>query len=216
MPHFSRCRGERLDSIEWIRTRVAEYTLTVMIFRSKQHLDHQINASSIHEVTHLTLHRELERTSVPTENHFVILGNTRFCDANPCMQGDSIHKPCGAREKESDWPTIIFDSCLSQALTRLRVDAKWCLTNFGGELRLVIIFSITSVRRNLRIEKWCLRTATHANATKVTPNSKRPNTCITHCLLSTYHLWLLSYSSYQPPYHRKATSPSPHRISCLC
>lgn len=144
----------------------------------------------------------------------VILGSTRFCDANPCMQDDSIHKPC-AGEKESEWPTIIFDAGLSKALTRLRADAKWCLTNFGGELKLVIIFSITSVRRNLRIEKWCLRTATHANATKATPNSKRPNACITHRPLSTYHLWLSSYPSFQPPYHREATSPSPHRISCL-
>lgn len=39
------------------------------------------------------------------------------------MQDNSIHKPC-AGEKESEWPTIIFDAGLSKALTRLKVDAK--------------------------------------------------------------------------------------------
>lgn len=103
----------------------------------------------------------------------IIPGSTRFCEANPCMQGDSIHKTC-AREKESDWPTIVFDSGLSKPLSWPRIDAKWCPSNFRGKLGSVIIISITPARRSLRLEKWCLRRAIHAKATKAKPNSNAP------------------------------------------
>lgn len=54
---------------------------------------------------------------MPTENALVILGSIRFYNTIPCMQGDWIHKLC-AREKELDWPMIVFEPGLDKALTR--------------------------------------------------------------------------------------------------
>ena len=130
-----------------------------MIHRSKQRLDQQFNVFSVHGVAHFSarIFSQSERAGILTENDLVILGSTGFYNVNPCMQGDSIR----SREKEPDRPTTVSDSGLSKALTRPKFDTKWCLTNFRGKLRLFIIISITSARRNLRNEKSCLRTATH-------------------------------------------------------
>jgi len=56
--------------------------------------------------------------------------------------------------EETDWPTIVFESGLSEPL-RLRNDAAWWLVD-SGEVKIVIIISITPAQKRLRVGKWCL------------------------------------------------------------
>lgn len=69
-------------------------------------------------------------------------------------EGDSAP----SRNKEIDWPMIVFESGLSEGLRLLRVDTRWWwLVNSGGEASTIIIIS---TQTSLQIEKCCLSPAT--------------------------------------------------------
>ncbi|OCK74076.1 hypothetical protein K432DRAFT_447495 [Lepidopterella palustris CBS 459.81] len=115
-----------------------------------------------HESTHLLLayylNRALETMGLPLQPLFP-LGGTKFSGPNSSKEGDSAYKP-NSRDKRTDWPTIVFESGLSKGLTRLRHDARWWLTNSGGDVKIVIIISVTPAEKILQVEKWCLSPAT--------------------------------------------------------
>jgi hypothetical protein len=97
------------------------------------------------------------------------LGGTRFHGHNSSKEGDSTFKPYSFRQKATDWPTIVFESGVSQSLPHLRFDARWWLENSGGDVKIAIIISIEPVQSSLQIEKWELapmaegRPSTRAN-----------------------------------------------------
>ena len=65
----------------------------------------------------------------------------------------------------------LFESGLSESFIRLRHDAQWWLTNSGGDVKIVVIISITPAEKRLRVEKWCLLPATgHRPVTRANPN----------------------------------------------
>ncbi|OCK92944.1 uncharacterized protein K441DRAFT_568394 [Cenococcum geophilum 1.58] len=111
-----------------------------------------------HESAHLLLARRLEfalvRMGLP-EDCLYPLGGTRFHGPSSSKEADSAFKPL-SRTQETDWPTIVFESGLSESLARLRRDAKWWLVNSGGDVKIVVVISITPAVKRLRIEKWCL------------------------------------------------------------
>ena len=66
---------------------------------------------------------------------------------------DSTYKP-RCRDRQDDWPTIVFEAGLSESLTDLRRDAQWWLANSRGEVKIVIIISIVKAEKSLWIEQW--------------------------------------------------------------
>jgi hypothetical protein len=81
------------------------------------------------------------------------MGGTRYPGNTSSKEGDTSYKP-SSREKESDWPTIVIESGLSESFERLRGDASWWLQNSKGEVKIVIIISVKPVSKRLEIEKW--------------------------------------------------------------
>ena len=59
-------------------------------------------------------------------------GAGRFEGRKSSKEGDKAYKPLPARRRDEDWPTIVFESGLSESLRRLRVDARWWLEKSGG------------------------------------------------------------------------------------
>ncbi|KAF2194373.1 hypothetical protein K469DRAFT_651654 [Zopfia rhizophila CBS 207.26] len=110
-----------------------------------------------HEIAHLILADDLRDAlagmGLPRRS-LVPLGGSKFSGPNSSKEGDSAYKP-PSRNRKADWPTIVFESGLSETLTRLRHDARWWLTNSRGDVKIVIIISITPAQTMLRVEKWC-------------------------------------------------------------
>ena len=126
-----------------------------------------------HENAHITLGIDLVLALVGMglPRHCIYaLGGTRFHGRNSSKEADSAFKPI-SRTQKTDWPIIVFESGLSESLTRLRHDAQWWLTNSGGDVNIIVIISITPAVKRLRFEKWCLRPAAgNIPATREDPN----------------------------------------------
>lgn len=54
----------------------------------------------------------------------------------------TLHTNPSAAIIKNDWPTLVFESGLSEGLARLRVDARWWLVNSRSDVNIVIIISI--------------------------------------------------------------------------
>ena len=126
-----------------------------------------------HENPHITLGIDLVLALVGMglpRRCIYALGGTRFHGRNSSKEADSAYKPA-SRTLKTDWPTIVFESGLSESLARLRLDARWWLTNSGGDVNIVVVISITPAVKRLRFEKWCLRPAAgNIPATRANPN----------------------------------------------
>jgi hypothetical protein len=85
---------------------------------------------------------------------FFDLGATTFKTPRVSKEGDSTFKPLSIRPREADWPTIVLESGWSESLTRLRRDAHIWLDNSGGDVKIVLLFSIGRTARTMIIEKW--------------------------------------------------------------
>ena len=99
-------------------------------------------------------------------------------------EGDSALKPLNMRPRGADWPTIVLESGWSESLTRLRRDAHIWLENSGGDVKIVLLFSIGRTARTMIIEKWenrpvpanrpATRSITRAVATSPNPPPQTP------------------------------------------
>jgi len=83
-------------------------------------------------------------------------------------EGDKTYKPYSTRPNPTDWPTLVFESGLSERLSRLRIDA--CLW-LHRDVKIVIVISIQLAQKSLLIEKWCMLPATGVNPN---PNHQVP------------------------------------------
>ena len=71
-------------------------------------------------------------------------------------EADGALKPIPARRQRLDWPTIVIECGVSESLAKLRMDASWWLTNSCGEVRIIIVITLTLAAEKLAIEKWKL------------------------------------------------------------
>ena len=88
------------------------------------------------------------------EEEFDSLGTTKFKTLRVSKEGDSAFKPLSIRPRKGDWLTIFLESGWSESLTRLRQDAHIWLENRGGDVKIVLLFSISRTARTMIIEKW--------------------------------------------------------------
>ncbi|KAJ5185740.1 hypothetical protein N7491_006392 [Penicillium cf. griseofulvum] len=97
---------------------------------------------------------------------------------------NTTYKPTANKGKEADqgflppsrlppttgsppgWPTLTIETGLSESLSQLRQDARWWLSNSLGEVRIVLVISISKQKDRVFIEMWQL----------APPNSPRPLT----------------------------------------
>jgi hypothetical protein len=145
-------------------TRMSHYTDSNLLII-------KLMPSGKHQISHLTLHLKIRnaliRMGLP-DDALTPVGATTFTCPHSSKEGDSGYKPL-SRGNETDWPTIILESGLSESLPQLRNGAMWWLAN---SVKLVILISIEPAQKKLVVEKWCLSPATgYRPATRAHPNS---------------------------------------------
>ena len=99
------------------------------------------------------------------------VGATRFRVRGSSKEGDSAYRPRSFRPNKADWPTIVFESGLSEPLSQLRLDAEWWLTKSRGAVKIVIIISINRATQALQVEKWELGPSTRLLSLRPRPNN---------------------------------------------
>ena len=107
-----------------------------------------------HEIAHRSFGGELviEAVGMGLRRELVNLGATTFKTPRVSKEGDSAYKPLSMRPRKADWPTIVLES--GSSLTRLRQDAHIWLENSRGDVKIVLLFSISRTARTMIIEKW--------------------------------------------------------------
>lgn len=78
---------------------------------------------------------------------------TRFEGRDRAKEGDSGYKPL-TRISNGAWPSLMVEVGVSESLQQLRNDARYWLTNSGGETRVVILISINTVAKEVKFERW--------------------------------------------------------------
>ena len=121
---------------------------------------------------HITLADEIKdneiQWGIPRENRLKDLGATKFFGSGSSKEADTAFRPIS--RPIGGWPTIVFESGLSEGLARLRVDARWWLINSGGDVKIVLIISVQPEQTRLLIEKWCISPAANLPVTIANPN----------------------------------------------
>lgn len=91
---------------------------------------------------------------------FLDVGGTTYHGHFVKKEADTAFKPVPPRPNAADWPTIVLEAGVSQSLRQLKNGAKWWLSNSGGQVQIVLIFSVKKESRTIHIEKWETRPAT--------------------------------------------------------
>lgn len=81
--------------------------------------------SVVHEAAHIHLSQEFVAKTrdmgVPIYELYA-LGSERIGGRNSSKEADAAYKPVPVRSLGTDWPTIVFESGVSESLNRLRAD----------------------------------------------------------------------------------------------
>jgi hypothetical protein len=128
-----------------------------------------------HERSHRKFSQKLtiRAAMMGLEDEFDSLGATTFKTPRVSKEGDSAFKPLSIRPYDTDWPTIVLESGWSESLARLRIDAHNWLEKSKGDVKIVLLISISRTTRTMIIEKWenrpvpANRPATRSNATQI-------------------------------------------------
>jgi len=91
---------------------------------------------------------------------------------------DAAFRPRSSRPFATHWPTLIMECGVSQSLKRLRVDAHWWLTNSMGQVKIVLLLSISKKKRKIRIEQWEMGVPPNL---EITDSRNEPNREVPEC-----------------------------------
>jgi len=91
-------------------------------------------------------------------------------------EADSSFRPLSTRPLSTDWPTLVVEHGVSQSLKGLRGDASWWLTSSNGQVKNVLLFSISEKNRKIQIEQWEMSAGPDEQITggKQDPDQMRP------------------------------------------
>jgi hypothetical protein len=155
---FARVRASDIPKIEAARDSMGKH------IRLTHYTDTDLLIVKIPTAEHESAHRNLAKRVVITldrmgtpglaEDEFHSVGATTFHTRNSSKEADSAYRPRSFRPNKNDWPTIVFESGVSETLRHLRLVARWWLTKSGGAVRIVIIIPINRIQSTLQIEKW--------------------------------------------------------------
>ncbi|KAL0640248.1 hypothetical protein Q9L58_000526 [Maublancomyces gigas] len=134
----------QFSTLDRERHQIGRYT-RIMYSEEEQTMIVKLMPAAGHEAAYTTFVRRLTYSmalmGIPV-GEIVKMGSTRFEGRSASKEADAAMKPIPSRRLATDWPTLVFESGLSEFLSRLRTDAKWWLTNSSGQVKIVILIDI--------------------------------------------------------------------------
>ncbi|PWW77195.1 hypothetical protein C7212DRAFT_362845 [Tuber magnatum] len=86
---------------------------------------------------------------------------TRTFYSDSCKEGDDGILPHLRRPGPGGWPTLIFESGVSESLERLRQDARWWLEQNNHSVHAVVVTHISCNERIIDLEVWRIEPIQH-------------------------------------------------------
>jgi len=114
----------------------------------------KFRVSIVHELAHRVFVRSFEQKlfEMGLDRELVPMGGTGFWGPGSAKEADSAFKPSSRRT--NNWPTLVVECGVAESLSRLQVDAQWWLETSAGDVKTVIVISVSVPERNFHFEKW--------------------------------------------------------------
>lgn len=177
---FERVTREDLAKIDASRASIGKHA-RMTYYADIDLLIVKLMPSAKHEAAHRSLSEDFVnkiRVMGVSGTRLYPLGAARFEGHNSSKEADSAYKPLPTRSGESDWPTIVFESGLSESFRNLRTAARWWLTESGGQVKIAVLISIRPALSALCIEKWELGLAERRTTLAVASNVPQVPICV--------------------------------------
>jgi hypothetical protein len=170
---FARVSVDDLTKIDGARnrigkgTRMTHYTDTNLLIVKLPTAEHEL----AHGNLATGMIEKVVLMGIPARE-LSFVGATTVRTRGSSKEADSAYRPRSFRPNKTDWPTIVFESGLSETLRQLIIDADWWLRKSNGAVKVVIIISIKRGPQTLQIEKWELAQMTGRRPpTRAFPNT---------------------------------------------
>ncbi|PWW77931.1 hypothetical protein C7212DRAFT_175711, partial [Tuber magnatum] len=99
------------------------------------------------------------------------VGRTTCQGTSSKKEANGAFKPRLARQRVTDWPTIVLESGVSESPQRLKVDARWWLDNSRGDVKIALLFFVSRAAKTICIEHWEMQTSENPRLPRTYPNS---------------------------------------------
>jgi len=100
----------------------------------------------------LELYRKL--TAMELQYELRNMRDTTYHGISNAKEADSSFKPLSFRPSATDWPTLAIEHGVSQSIKALRAAANWWFENSMGQVKIILLFSISDKKRKIHIEQW--------------------------------------------------------------
>jgi len=98
------------------------------------------------------------------------LGSAAYEGLESSKEADYIWIPSPLRHFScDDWPTLVLECGLSKLIERLEIEAGWWFHNSAGDVRIVILISVSHADKKVWIDQWELSTAPNPEVGKDSP-----------------------------------------------
>lgn len=129
--------------------------LRCMYIASERILIIKFMVSIVHELAHRVFVRCFEQKlfEMGLDRELVPMGRIGFSGAGSKKEPDSSFKP-SSRRFANNWPTLVIECGVAESLARLQVEAQWWLQTSAGDVKTVIVISVSVPERNFHLETW--------------------------------------------------------------
>ncbi|GLA27969.1 hypothetical protein AnigIFM63604_006330 [Aspergillus niger] len=111
-----------------------------------------------HEIAHRTLGDEIShlfKSMGLRMSEFVALGATKYVGETASQkEADSSWKNALLRPVNTDYPTFVIESGVSESMPRLRADAHWWISLTGGQVQIVLLIKVNTTKKTMLFEKY--------------------------------------------------------------
>lgn len=116
----------------------------------------------------------MERTARMGLRHALVgMRGTTVQGIESRKEANSAPKPRSSRPRITDWPTLVLECGIPESFKRLRAEARWWLDNSVGEVKSVLLFSISTAERRMHLERWEVPTVLNPLVTRADLSSLR-------------------------------------------
>ena len=171
---FSQVTQDELANIECFRN-IHYKSLRFLYYEYEQTLIVKIMLSAVHELACTAFEAALI-VKLAEMGLYTQLGNVRSATFQGILsrkEVDSAFKPPLSRPNKTDWPTLVIECGVSESIACLRIDSAWWLENSGGQVKTVLLFSVSESKRKIHIEQWEICSVPNLQDTRDHPNTTR-------------------------------------------
>ncbi|KAG0644712.1 hypothetical protein HOY80DRAFT_878111 [Tuber brumale] len=95
-----------------------------------------------------------ETAAMALNDDLVDMGSMRYQCIMGSKEADAAFKPKSSRPSESNWPTLVIECGVPKSIERMRSDANWWLKSSSPGVNIVLLLSISQVKKTIHVEQW--------------------------------------------------------------